>query len=117
MTARDLRQDCCARRVLASQADRVLASQADFLAQIGMLDEVSLARDLGFDVTASFNSYLHCEINYIECLWGFSKRIVRARYPKTPDVLKRLVSQSLAACDVSTISRWMPQVHRSSVQL
>ena len=48
----------------------------------------------------------HCEINYIEYLWGFSKRIVRARYPKTLDELKLLVSQSLAACDVSTIRRW-----------
>ena len=91
---RHLRHDCCARRLLASQPD--------FRAQVSMLEET--CKKLGFDVI--FLPKFHCEINYIEYLWGFSKRIVRARYPTTLDELKLLVSQSLAACDVSTIRRW-----------
>ena len=91
---------CCARRLLATQPD--------FLAQASLLEEAAL--QLG--VEALFLPKFHCELNYIEYLWGYSKCDVRRRTDGSRDKLMELVPSSLRTCPLSTIRRWSRRMWR-----
>ena len=88
------RTTCCARRVLASQPD--------FVAQRSMLEET--AELLGARVI--FLPKFHCELNPIEYLWGYAKKLVRMQSDGTRNTLLQLVPTTLRSCPLSTIRRW-----------
>jgi hypothetical protein len=64
--------DCCCRRVLFTQPD--------FASQPSHLEEHCAAR--GFRVI--FLPKFHCELNFIEQVWGYAKRLYR-EYPASSD--------------------------------
>eukprot|EP00047_Mylnosiga_fluctuans_P022322 m.117949 g.117949 ORF g.117949 m.117949 type:complete len:433 (-) comp9218_c1_seq1:3068-4366(-) len=97
---RKSRSNCCARRLLASQPD--------FAAQRSLLEETCEHQG----VRVIFLPKFHCEMNPIEYLWGFSKRIVRGHCPLRFEDLKRFVYESLASCDLSTIRRFVARFWR-----
>jgi hypothetical protein len=59
------RTDCCCRRVLYTQPD--------FVKQASMLEDVATSE--GFKVL--FLPKFHCELNFIEQVWGYAKRVYR----------------------------------------
>ena len=89
---RNERTICCARRALASQPD--------FLAQKSMLEET--AED-SLGVRAIFLPKFHCEMNFIEYLWGYSKQITRMQCDGTRAKMLQLLPTTLRS---STIRRW-----------
>lgn len=79
------RTDCCCRRVLFSEPD--------FVNQKSLLEEYAEAR--GF--TVLFLPKFHCELNFLEQVWGFSKRVYR-EFPASTLELD-LEQNALAALD------------------
>lgn len=91
---RHTRTDCCALRLLISQPD--------FQEQLSQLEE----RLTEHGITVFFFPKYHCELNYIEFLWGYSKRLVRESCDYTFDSLKSNVESSLKSCPLATIRRF-----------
>ena len=97
---RDSRTNCCALRLLASQPD--------FMQQTSQLEEKLTAQGL---VVAFFPKY-HCELNYIEHLWCYSKRTVRQTCDYSHSSLMVNVPKSLRGCPLGTIRRFERRMWR-----
>lgn len=85
---------CCARRLLASQPD--------FLEQKTALEEVVTRSGNIFDLYPKY----HCEINFIERIWGYSKRRTRAECDYSFASLKKKVPESLNAVPLSSVRKF-----------
>ncbi|MFX3650897.1 MAG: hypothetical protein ACE3JU_26440 [Paenibacillus sp.] len=92
---------CCGRRILSLQKD--------FLRQKGKLQE-TLEQDHGSIVL--FYPKFHCELNWIENYWGWSKRRVRIACGYTLDGLRTNVPAIVASCPNSIIYKFFLRTHR-----
>lgn len=91
--------DCCCRRTLYNQPD--------FVAGESLL-EVD-ARERGFQVI--FLPKFHCELNFIEQVWGYAKRRYRMMPPSSKDEdLERNLLASLEEVDVLTMRRLVGRI-------
>jgi hypothetical protein len=86
--------DCCCRRLLFNQPD--------FANVPSILETTCL--DRGFEVL--FLPKFHCELNFIEQCWGYSKRIYRF-FPESSreDDLERNVREALSAVPLDMMRR------------
>jgi transposase len=72
------------------------------------------ADELGVEVV--FLPKFHCELNYIEYLWGYSKREVRASTDGKIATLEQLVHRSLRSCPLSTTRRWYTRMWKMVIR-
>jgi hypothetical protein len=91
---RDLRSDCCYRRVLASQPD--------FLQQLPGIEEVVAAAGH----YCIFYPKFHCELNYIEMYWAAAKRYAREHCSYNAEGLRRIVPLALDSVSLVSIRRF-----------
>ncbi len=85
---------CCLRRILFTQPD--------FSAVKSLLEEVCEAR--GYEVI--FYPKFHCELNFIEQVWGYAKRLYR-EFPvsSSEDVLEANVVKAIDSVPIKSIRR------------
>lgn len=90
------RSDCCCRRVLFLQPD--------FVSQHGMLQELVEGRGHAFIFYPKF----HCELNFIEMVWGKSKYDYRMKpAPKTEAEMEKVVDASLDSVSLQHMQRYV----------
>ena len=88
------RTDCCCRRLMYGQSD---------FANVESIIETT-CRSHGFEVI--FLPKFHCELNFIEQCWGFSKRVYRMKpQPSSEEMLERSVVEPLEAVPLETMRR------------